>query len=60
MAVKITRRRFSLEAAQRAQSMIEAQVAAGGTMSMAEALRRADGDEAGADRVRHELEQEKP
>ncbi len=57
MATIETRRRFSLQAAQQAQSLIDSAGAAGQHMSMAEALRRADGDHVSAEVVRREIEQ---
>ena len=56
MATNVTSRRFSYQDAQRAQYLIDDATAAGKVMSMAEALRRAEGDNTGADAVRRELE----
>ena len=57
MATIETRRRFSLQVAQQAQSLVDTAGAAGQNMSMAEALRLAEGDTAGAEAVRREIEQ---
>ena len=57
MTTKVSTRRFSYQEAQRAQSLIDEATAVGKVMSMAEALRRAEGDQAGADAAHRELEQ---
>ena len=56
MATKVTTRRFSYQTAQQAQSLMDAATDAGEPMSMAEALRRGEGDHAGVDAIRRESE----
>lgn len=53
MVTKVTNRRFSYQVAQEARNLVDAAANAGGRISMGEALRRAEGDHAGADAFRH-------